>query len=809
MINLAEFRHHPDRLSDLLNWAAFVSPTVLLNKDGSLQSTIKYRGPDLDSATEAELMVTSARLNHALKRLGSGWALFSEARREVTRGYPNSQWDNPVAYLIDQERRTLFEDQNNYESAYYLTLMYLPPEETTNKLTALFVEGGASGSGVYERILESFKAELQRVMDLCERTFPEVRILEAEETLTYLHSIISTTKHVVKVPEIPMYLDAYLCDTPLTPGFAPKLGELELALISVMGFPGQSHPGLLDSLNRLDLEYRWVTRFICLDKEHALKELEGYKRKWFSKRKGITSLIKEMMTREQSALENSEAIDKANDSDEALRELGTDDVAYGFFSMTLVLSAPDSETLRLAVQKAQKAINTLGFVTKRETVNSVDAWLGTIPGNPRNNIRRPLLHTLNLVHMMPGVSAVWAGPAENKHLAGPPLLYAQTSGSTPFRYVTHTGDVGHTLILGPTGSGKSTLLALMEAQFLRYPEAQVYIFDKGGSAKALTYGVGGDYYELAAEGSGLALQPLGSIDEESERSWAHGFILDILTKENVKITPDHKRAVWNALGSLASVPKPQRTLYGLTVHLQNDELRKALHPYTLKGPFGRLLDSSIDTLRAARWQCFEMETLMETPQVVLPVLSYLFHRLEERFTGVPTMLVLDEAWLFLDHPAFAAKIREWLKVLRKANVMVVFATQSLADIDQSSIAATIKEACFTKLFLPNATALHEQGAAFYKRFGLNDTQLQILAHAYPKRDYYLVSPQGNRLFSLSMGPVALAYCGNSTKKAQVLMDGLRAQHKDVAAYNISLLHELGLPEAADCMKELSTMEAAA
>ena len=116
---------------------------------------------------------------------------------------------------------------------------------------------------------------------------------------------------------------------------------------------------------------------------------------------------------------------------------------------------------------------------------------------------------------------------------------------------------------------------------------------------------------------------------------------------------------------------------------------------------------------------------METPSLVAPTLLYLFHRLEKRFTGKPTLLVLDEAWLFFDNPLFAAKIREWLKVLRKANVMVIFATQSLSDIDQSSIASTLKEACFTKIYLPNPNALTPDAKSIYERFGLNQKQIEI------------------------------------------------------------------------------------
>ena len=144
--------------------------------------------------------------------------------------------------------------------------------------------------------------------------------------------------------------------------------------------------------------------------------------------------------------------------------------------------------------------------------------------------------------------------------------------------------------------------------------------------------------------------------------------------ERVDVTPEVKEALWSALTSLASAPAEERTLTGLSVLLQSNALKAALMPYTLEGPFGRLLDAAENGLILGDVQCFETEALMQTASAVSPVLTYLFHRLEDRFDGRPTLLVLDEAWVFLDNPLFAARIREWLKVLRKKNVSVVFAT---------------------------------------------------------------------------------------------------------------------------------------
>jgi type IV secretion system protein VirB4 len=427
----------------------------------------------------------------------------------------------------------------------------------------------------------------------------------------------------------------------------------------------------------------------------------------------------------------------------------------------------------------ERVVNGLGFTAKREGVNAVEAWLSSLPGHVYANVRRPLVHTLNLAHLMP-LSCVWAGPARNDHLGGPPLLLAQTAGSTPFRLSTHVGDVGHMLVVGPTGAGKSVLLSLLAMQFRRYEGSRVCLFDKGWSARAAVLAMGGAHMPLGSGADGgkgaLAFQPLRRIDEPAERSWAAEWTAGLIEHEKVTVTPEVKDALWSALGSLASAPPQERTLTGLSLLLQSNALKSALLPYTLEGPFGALLDAAEDLLEIADVQCFETEALMGRTGAVLPVLTYLFHRLEERFDGRPTLLVLDEAWILLDNPQFAARIREWLKTLRKKNVAVVFATQSLADVAASSIAPAVIESCPQRIFLPNDRAVEPQARTAYESFGLNERQIELIARATAKRDYYLQSRRGNRLFELGLGRISHAFCGASDPAAQRAIDAILSEH---------------------------------
>jgi type IV secretion system protein VirB4 len=455
------------------------------------------------------------------------------------------------------------------------------------------------------------------------------------------------------------------------------------------------------------------------------------------------------------------------------------------------------------MRAVERVVNGLGFTAKREAMNAVEAWLSSLPGQVYANVRQPLVHSLNLAHLMP-LSSVWAGPSRNEHLGGPPLLFAQTSGSTPFRFSTHVGDVGHMLVVGPTGAGKSVLLALLALQFRRYRGSRVYLFDKGWSARAAVLAMGGAHLPLGSgpgEGEGgLAFQPLRRVDEPAERNWAAEWIGALLGHEKVSVTPDVKEAVWSALSSLASAPPAERTLTGLSLLLQSNALKSALLPYTLEGPFGALLDAAEDRLEIADVQCFETEALMGRIGAVMPVLTYLFHRLEERFDGSPTLLVLDEAWVFLDNPLFAARIREWLKVLRKKNVAVVFATQSLADVAASSIAPAILESCPQRIFLPNDRAIEPQARAAYESFGLNERQIELIARAIPKRDYYLQSRRGNRLFDLDLGQIALAFCGASDPGAQRDIDNILNEH-GAAGFARRFLETRGLAWAAAALDD--------
>jgi type IV secretion system protein TrbE len=810
MMNLAEYRRSTTRLADFLPWAALVDEGIVLNKDGSFQRTARFRGPDLDSSVPAELVAVAGRLNNALRRLGSGWAVFVEAQRYPSNAYPPSSCPDVASALVDAERRAQFEEEGaHYESAHFLTFLYLPPAEDAARAERILYEGRERGEAAdAHEVLRGFVDRTDRVLQLVEGFMPECRWLDDGETLTYLHACVSTKIHRVRVPEIPMYLDALLADELLTGGLEPMLGDQHLRVLTIVGFPKATTPGILDDLNRLAFPYRWSTRAIMLDKADATKLLTRIRRQWFAKRKSVAAILKEVMTNETSSLIDTDASNKAIDADAALQELGSDLIGQAFVTATITVWDENPRIADERLRLVEKVIQGRDFTCMVETINAVDAWLGSLPGHVYANVRQPPVSTLNIAHMIP-LSAVWAGPARDTHLGAPPLFFARTEGSTPFRFSLHIGDVGHTLVVGPTGAGKSVLLALMALQFRRYPSSQIFAFDFGGSIRAAALAMKGDWHDLGGALSNdasepVALQPLARIDDAGERGWAAEWIAAILASEKIDITPEAKDHLWSALSSLASAPVGERTLTGLSVLLQSQSLKRALQPYCLGGPFGRLLDAEAEQLGSASVQVFETEGLIGTGAAPA-VLAYLFHRIEGQLDGRPTLLIIDEGWLALDDEGFAGQIREWLKTLRKKNASVIFATQSLSDIDGSSIAPAIIESCPTRLFLPNERAIEPQISAIYRRFGLNDRQIEILARATPKRDYYCQSRRGNRLFELGLEEFALAFTAASSKSDQAMIERVLAEHGR-EGFVMGWLAARGLGWAADLIPGLIKQE---
>lgn len=757
---LKEYSEEKGKLSSYIPWICLIDKGVVLNKNGTLQKTLKYRGYDLDSSTVYELKNINAKLNDVIKRLGQGWSLNVEARRKRCTDYIEAENEILAIDIIEKERKLNFLENEHFESEYYLTIVQLIPTDNSKKVGEIFLEY-AKKSEILDKTLENFNKEFKKILNLFKEIFLEVTELDDEETYTYLHSCVSTKTDKVVVPEIPYAMANYLCDSDLVGGLKPKLRGKEIRCISIQGFPNYTVPGFFDVLNRLNIPYRWITRFLMLSKLEALSKMEKKYKNIFSQRLSLFQRVYAELTgekEENSRKLNEDALNKANEVRTQIALTAGDYVSQGFYTCTLIVDGDSIDEVEERVDIISKNINNMGFITIEESINSVEAFLGSVPGNITNNIRMPILNTITLSHLLP-ISSVWGGDSWNKHLNAPPLIYTKTKGSTPFRFNIHIEDIGHSAIVGPTGYGKSVLLGLIASSFMKYKDSRVYFFDKDASSRVLTYAVGGEFHDLGNDE--LSFQPLANIEIVEEKEWAYGWILEILEQENVKVSPTQKEKIWKALDNLSKTPIELRTISNFYTSVNDREIKEALIPYKIGGALGRYFDSDKDTLNFSRWQVFEMNQVINNKKGITPLLSYIFRRIENSLDGSPYIIILDECWMFFDSPIFAAKIREWLKVLRKKNCSVIFATQELGDILNSKLFTTVLDACQTKVFLPNPNAFADNYIPIYEKFGLNKTEIEIISKATKKKEYYYKSTKGSRLFELDLKEKTLSLIASS------------------------------------------------
>lgn len=792
---LKKHRSTDEGLADLLNYAAVVDDGVIVGKNGSFMAAWIYRGDDNASSTDEQRNMVSYRINQALAGLGSGWMVHVDAVRRPAPNYSKpglSHFPDRVSAAIDEERRRYFEGMGTmYEGYFVVTLTWFPPLLAQRKFVELMFEDDApkaSRKAQTKGLIDQFKREIRNVETRLSTVLNMTRLkghkvvhengrnVTFDDFLSWLNFCISGTDQPIMLPSNPMYIDSLIGGKEMWGGVVPKIGRKFVQTVAIEGFPLESTPGILSALAELPCEYRWSTRFIFLDTHEAVKHLEKFRGKWKQKVRGFFDQV----FNTNSGRIDQDALNMVNDADAALAEINSRMVAAGYYTSVVVLMDEDRGRLNRSATMITKAIEAQGFVSRVESINTLEAFFGSLPGHGVENVRRPILNTMNLADLLP-TSAIWTGeenaPCPFYPPMAPALMHCVTHGSTPFRLNLHVRDLGHTAIFGPTGAGKSTLLAILETQLKRYEGMSVYAFDKGNSMYALTKATGGKHFDVAADGETLAFCPLQFLETKGDRAWSMEWIDTILKLNGVETTPAQRNEIGHAIVSMHE--SGARTLSEFSTTIQDLAIREAIRQYTVDGSMGHLLDAEEDGLSFSDFTTFEIEELMDLGEkYALPVLLYLFRRIERSLKGQPAVIVLDEAWLMLGHPAFRAKIREWLKVMRKANCSVVLATQSLTDAANSGILDVIVESTATKIFLPNVFARDEDTAALYRRMGLNTRQIDILATAIPKRQYYYVSEKGRRLFELALGPLALSFVGVSDKEAVAVIKQHETKYGD-------------------------------
>ena len=774
-------RKKQDGFAELLNYSHMVAPEVMGLKNGGFLAGFWLTGPDIESSTAQELEHLSEMMARSVNQLDTHWCIHFEFFRREAHNYPDGNFKETTTQIIDEERHLQFQEEGgHFESIQSIFITYVPSNFEKSRWFQrikkfLFGSDSENDESIVEKRLERFeevlrtlKDSLSLIMRVRRMTFHPDPVPDpfsgTSEILEVVNACVNGRWHPVRLPAFPYYLDCTLARDCIN-GEQLEYNNEYIQCVSLVNYSAGTFPAILSALQTLPVSFRWSNRFIMTDMREAMGQIETKRRQWAQKIRSLFSQI----TGLQTTRVNQDAVAMVEDLDNALQDAHSGEVAFANHTSTVILRSTNLEKLEESAREVVKIFERAGLGARIESINNFEAFLGSLPGHGKENVRKPLLTSFNFADIVP-LSNDWIGdkycPCPFYPPNSPALLQAATVGSTPFSLNLHSGDVGHTLILGPTGSGKSTLLATIAAQFQRYDKAQIFFFDNGKSIYPLCEALDDSvFYDLGQAANTINLCPLAQIDNPEVMNWAAEWLemlIEMVTPGLV--TPARRILLNDALKNLAASTTcaSERTLTEYITSVQDEEMKAALEFYSLNQSGGYLLDGDHDDINYAAFNVFEIASLLEREKIAPAVLTYLFFQIQRRLKGAPSLLVIDEAWTAMRDKLFSEKIRGWLKTFRKLNCAVVLATQSIADVVNSTIRDAVFESCPTKILLANPDAKSNKIGEFYRDYlQLNERQVNLIAHMTRKREYYIISPKGRRLFSLGLGPVALSFVGAS------------------------------------------------
>jgi type IV secretion system protein VirB4 len=753
------------RGGDRLPYACHVDASTLRLRDGSLMRSMRLAGfpfeTEDDEVLNHLLAVRDVVLRSALNSKAVLYHHLIRRRVEVDLGARNP---DPFSDDIDRRWTAQLNQGRLFLNEQFLTIVIRPPRgkaglpERLSKLGSRPATTALSGGETLE--LDSATAALTAALQSY-----GVRVLGTYENETGIYSeplellsgLYNGEMRPVLMPRpeqdlgqhipysrVSFGLDAVEVRGPASRGFASILGIKE--------YPDASRAGLLDSLLRVPHELVITESFAPIERQTARERIDLSLRRLRSADEGAATERAEMLA--------------ARDA------VGAGQLTFGDHHLSLLVRSGSLETLESATADAAAALADIGAVAVREDVNLEPAFWGQFPGNEQYVVRRALISSSNAAGFI-SLHGFPMGRARGNHW-GDAVTVFETTSATPYFFNFHEGDLGNFTIIGPSGSGKTVVLNFLAAQAQKFSPRTI-MFDKDRGSEIFVRALGGRY-ERITRGAETGFNPLRLPDTAVNRAFLRDWLAVLLEANG----GEEETAIAKAIDEIYAHGPGLRRLRFLRDLLgggrrpQPGDLSSRLDPWIFEGEHAWLFDNKDDELDFEnRVLGFDMTELLEDRRLRTPVLLYLFHRIEDRLDGSPTMILIDEAWKALDDPMFAARIRNWMKTLRKRNAMIGFATQSAADALDSSIASAIVEQTATAIFMPNTKAREEH---YCQGFGLSAQELDFI-RSLPVHSHCFLVRQANRsvVVRLDLGSMPEVLTVLSGREAMVRrLDEIRA-----------------------------------
>ena len=535
-----------------------------------------------------------------------------------------------------------------------------------------------------------------------------------------------------------------------------RLDGEPVILYSLLSPPGAAKANLLQALYRLDATMTVTLEWRPQGLDTARRKIRGAQRHYFSKRYSMSAAVQETEGT-ATAMVDTAAEAESERLGDALVELETDGIAYGDLALTVALHGPlslteslDGDIRRIFTSHDAKVI--------REGYGQLPAWFSRMPAQPRRRQVRSVFVSAGAVASMAPIFGPPVGTPRSGHLRKAALAILETQWRTPYYYDLFKGDVGHTLVLGATGAGKSFTLNFLLVQALQY-DPRILILDLGGSYRWLTQFLGGGYMELSPEGDaggGFRLRPFSLPAGERTFGFLAGWIARLLRIGGWTLGGEDPSEIRARVEDIYAFAPARRTL-GVLVRSLPSKMWPAMGRWHGDGAWGRYFDNAADgeDLNFEDWQVIDMAGAAEHEDLCEAALFYLLERLRLALenpdeTARVKLMVVDEAWRYLQDPAVLSYLAEAAKTWRKKNAALVIATQSAVDVTGTAGAEALLESMPTKLFLANPE-LPDKAA---ETFRLNPSEVNTIRGLIPKRELYLRRTDAAGILRLEVDPAS-------------------------------------------------------
>jgi len=777
----------------LLDYYSLVDDGILLLANGSFLAAWEVRGPDMDALTIHHAWAMTAHLARQLS-LGTGSTLQADQIRAEYQEYsPERPWPDPVSHLIDEERRAQFTATcaaANFQSSYYLCVSYQVPQGSGKKAQEWFFESDGVSAGRMERELSHFRGRLLQIedalkMNLLRERHTSVRRLGFRPTKRIVHDdLCRYIRYCARGEDFPfavpyqaIFLNQHLSPGNLVTGAEPTLDNKRIRVIAIDGFPDASFAGILREMDSIPFPFRFTQQAQCMDAEEAKGLHLANHNKWgMIKLSPLQAILKKNSNAARIdpfvAKLEADALEASSDAQHGLAH-------FVRYSAKVILIEEMEDRLNEGTRLVRDVVQRAGFGSRIETYNATAAWVSSLPGHMHRERRTAIASTLNLVHMMPfstPFQGLRTNPSQFMPPNTPPLFYALTAGRSHFRAHLQVEDRGHTFIGGPQGSGKTTLQALAITQFFGLsPDARVFAFDKQKTLYTLTKAMGGDYYDLTPGNNKLRFCPLQYLETELDHALAASYLSMLCRLMGLEVTAERRNNINTGIELLVDRSHGRSlTDFATVIGALDPAVKEALQFFTIGSvASGGILDGRTDNLTLSRLSVFEVNTLysMDT-KITSAVLFYIFNRIWRTLTPTtPTLVSVDELRASLDHPLAVQNFEKFLVEGRKLNMALMLSIQEIGKVLESALKTTINRECSTKIFLANPTAATGERKV-YEEFGMDETDIEVIATAQPKADYYWTSPEGRRRIHLALGGVALSFLAGSSERDRNLADSL-------------------------------------